>query len=128
MKRLYVIVLVAAIAGLGVTGVVLASMSEGDVNVSEEKISISPGSYTINMENHRVYPKDLNVSTDEEMSNVHIKALPADDETAEEWGINFVAFAEKDKIDTGPGGEDVTIMHYAEEPGNYKVKIIAAKD
>lgn len=128
MNRLYVIVLLAAVAGLGVTGVVFASMSEGDISVSEEEISISPGSYTINMENHRVYPKKINVSADESLSNVHIKALPADYDTAEEWGINFVAFAEKEKIDTGPSGEEVNIIHYAEEPGNYKVKIIAAKD
>ncbi|MFO7967771.1 MAG: hypothetical protein R6U44_09260 [Archaeoglobaceae archaeon] len=128
MDRLYVIVMLAAVAGLGVTGVVFASISEGDVNVSEEEISISPGSYTINMENHRVYPRKITVSTDEEENNIHLKVLPANYDTAEEWGINFVAFAERTTIDTGPDGEKVNIIHYAEEPGNYKVKIIAAKD
>ncbi len=128
MNRLYVIVLLAAVAGLGVTGVVFASMSEGDINVSEEGISISPGSYTINMENHRVYPKKITVSADEEENNVRIKVLPANYDTAEEWGINFVAFPERTTIDTGPDGEEVYVIHYAEEPSEYKVKIIAAKD
>jgi hypothetical protein len=104
-------------------------MSTVSVKVFEKELSISPSSYTVKMNASSIYTKNVTVSTTKTTDvTVEIKVLPGDYSTAESWGTDFIAFADPSKVTVSLGNDSkVTIIHYGEKTGNYKVKVIAAK-
>lgn len=126
MKYTYGMLLIA-LAGLGITA--YWATASGTVSVYDEEIKISPGSYTVEMNQSSIFTKNLTVSTTrDEETDVIIKVLPADYETSSEWGNDFIAFASPSEVTINSSNNaKVTIVHYSEDKGNYKVKTIASR-
>ena len=127
MKSRYYLALIAAFIGIAITA--YWSTAHGVVEVFGEEISISPGTYTIRMNESSVYTKNITVSTySKDEIEVEIKVLPADYSTAEEWGTDFIAYASPEEVTVDSSNSaKVTILHYCENAGSYRVKVIAAK-
>ena len=123
----YIAICLIAMAGLGIAA--YWAVVTGSVVVSGEKVVLSPSSYTIKMNTSSVYTKNVTVSTtSSDPITVEIKVLPADYSTASDWGTDFVAFASPSEVEVSLGNSTkVTIVHYAENEGSYKVKVIAAE-
>lgn len=127
MKKLYTLIVLVASVGIGITA--YWASTSGSIEVSDEKITISPASYTIKMNASSVYTKDITIGTPSTSDiDIDIKVLPADDLTVDKWGTKFIAFAEQSDVTINSSSSaKVTVIHFSEETGNYKVKIIAAK-
>jgi len=127
MKTLYYLFGFLIIAGIGISA--YWATASGIVQVFGEKISLSQSSYTVKMNESSVNTRNITVSTtSEDEIDVEIKVLPADYSTAEDWGTEFVAFAIPEEVRINESNSaTVTIIHYSEASGNYRVKIIAAR-
>jgi len=123
----YIAIALIAMAGLGITAYL--AIATGNIPVSSEKISFSQSSYTLKMNASSVYTKNITLSTtSSDPITVEIKVLPADYSTARSWGTEFIAFASPSEVEVSLNNSaKITIVHYAEEEGNYRVKIIAAE-
>jgi|Deesub1362A_J573_1020465.scaffolds.fasta_scaffold00701_16 hypothetical protein len=127
MKSGYYLALIAAFIGIAITA--YWATASGGLEVFGEEIRISPGTYTARMNESSIYTKNITVSTSsKDEIDVEIKVLPADYSTADEWGTNFIAFASPDEVTVDDSNSaKVTILHYCENAGSYRVKIVAAK-
>jgi hypothetical protein len=127
MKRLYSLVLLVAIAGVGITAYWASAF--GTIKVFEDEMIISPSIYSIEMNASSIYTKNITVSTsNSEVIEIKIKVLPADYSTAKAWGTDFIAFAEPSEVEVSSSANaKVTIIHFSERAGNFKVRVIAAK-
>jgi len=127
MKTLFYIFALFIMIGAGVSAY-WAAVS-GDIQVFGEEIAFSQSTYTLKMNASSVYTKNITVSTTSpEEIEVEIKVLPGDYSTAEDWGTRFVAFASPEEVTISESNSaKVTIIHYSEDDGNYRVKVIAAR-
>lgn len=127
MKLFYLFGILILI-GAGVTAAYWAA-STGDIDVFGEKIEFSQSEYDLKMNASSVKTKNITVSTTSPSPiRVEIKVLPGDYSTAKDWGTKFVAFASPEKVRISESNSaEVTIIHYSEASGNYRVKIIAAR-
>jgi len=126
MKYIYGMLLIT-LAGIGITA--YWATASGTVSVYEGEVTITPKSYTLKMNESSIYTKNLTViTTSDEDIDVTIKVLPADYATSSEWGDDFIAFASPSEITINSSNSGkVTIVHYSEDTGNYKVKTIASR-
>ena len=117
--------LILAVAGLGVTA--YWAVKNEVIPVYPEKVKLSWTGGSVKMNASSVCTRNITVNTSSaETITVRIKVLPGDYSTAKVWGEDFIAFADPSEVDVSVGNDArVTIIHYAEEEGTYKVKVIA---
>ncbi len=125
-------ILVGVVSALILIGVGLTSywaLSNGNATVYGKVMEISPSTYSIKMNASSVYTKNVTISTNsKEEIAVEIKVLPGDYTTSKAWGSDFIAYASPSKVTLDSDHPaKVSIIHYGEKAGSYKVKIIAVK-
>lgn len=126
MKILYCLVLIGAIAGLGVTS--YWSMEVSDVTVHGGRLTLGSVSNNVDMNAGSVYTDNITIECTEEAKNVDVKVLPGDKKTADVWGKDFIAYPSRSEVDLIPANNnstEVTIIYNAIEDGNYRIKVIA---
>ncbi len=118
-----------AVAMLGLGATAYLAMSKEKAIVFSEEVGISPSSYSIKMNASSVYTRNITVSTNDAREiTVRIKVMPGNYETSDSWGDGFFAFASPSEVKVSKGKPaKVSIIHYAEKPGSYEVKIVAVK-
>ena len=125
-KVLLLAMLLLTVAGLGVSAYL--AMTTGTITVHSERIELSPETYSVDMNESSIYVKKITVeTTSDDNVTVEIKVLPGDGDTAKKWGEDFIAFAEPSTVTVNATkNKKVEIIHYCEDDGTYKVKVIAA--
>lgn len=124
MKKLYCLVLIAAIAGLGIT--TYWSLETTDVTAHGAKLTVDSVRENIDMNTSSVYTDNITVECIEEAENVKVKVLPGNKETADEWGKGFVAYPDRSEVDltaANNNSTEVTIIYKAIEEGSYRIKV-----
>ncbi len=126
-KILVGVVSVLILAGLGLTS--YWALSNGSATVYGKAMEISPSTYSVKMNASSVYTKNVTISTNsKEEITVEVKVLPGDYTTSKAWGSDFIAYASPSKVTVDSNHPaKVSIIHYGEEKGTYRVKIIAVK-
>ncbi len=126
-RVVHIAVVFLILCGLGVASY-WARMNV-DVTVFGSEVKLSPSKYSVKMNASSVYTRNITVSTNSDKEiTVTIKVLPGDYKTADIWGSDFIAFASPSEVTVSSGkSAKVTIIHYSEREGNYKVKVIAAR-
>lgn len=125
MKKLYCLVLVAAIAGLGIT--TYWSLESTDITAHGAQLTVDSVRRDIDMNTSSVYVDNITISCNEEAKNVHVKVLPGNKITASNWGEDFVAYPDRSEVDltaANNNSTEVTIIYNAIEEGRYRIKVI----
>lgn len=125
MKKLYCLILVAAIAGLGIT--TYWSLDSTDVVAHGAQLTVDSVRTTIDMNTSSFYTDNITLESTDEAKNVQIKVLPGNKDTANVWGEDFVAYPDRSEVDLTAANNystEVTIIYNAIEEGSYRIKVV----
>ena len=126
-KAVLIVFLLTAIAGLGLSA--YTAMSNVKVSVTGEKMNISPSTTTLSVTAGSYVTKSFTIESSSTTSiNVKLKVIPADSNTVNAWGDEFVAVVSPEKVSVSSSHPaKVTLIAHSEKSGNYRVKLIAVK-
>ncbi len=124
-KAVLIVFLFTAIAGLGLSA--YTATSNIKVSVTGEKMNISPSTTTLSVTAGSYVTKSFTIESSSNIT-VKLKVIPADSNTVNAWGDEFVAVVSPEKVSVSSSHPaKVTLIAHSEKSGNYRVKLIAVK-